>query len=354
MKNTYIMILCGGWGERLWPLSRRGKPKQFISFLKNKSLLEQTIDRINLLAPNKENIGVVTTKEQKDYLINIIGNKIGFVIDEPASCNTGPAILYSCFKLSHKDKDAVSVFLPADSFVLQNEEYRRYLKSAVEHAYCNDKIITLGLMPTRAATGYGYIQAGPKVGEKISAGKFYKVKKFHEKPDKKLAEKYIHQSDMFWNIGVFVAKVSVFLKEFQDCAPELFCDMQDFLQNKISYEDISKISIDYAVMEKSKNVIVLPCVFEWDDIGNIDVFLSWRKRLTKDSAKIINVESERNVVCLFQHDKQQKEKLVVFVGVDDLCLVEEEDVILVAKRGEIEKVKKALIKIREESLEQFL
>ncbi len=349
------MILCGGGGERLWPLSRKKKPKQFINFLNNSSLLEQTINRIKPLIQYKKNLGIIINNNQSDLILESVLEKIGFVLKEPALRNTAPAVLYSCFHLKSLSKDAVVVFLPADSFVTENEKYCHYLEKAIKYASENEKIVTLGVMPTYPATGYGYIQAGLKDGEKIICGNVYDTFKFHEKPDLKLAEDYIQKEDMFWNIAVFISKVSVFLNEFEKNAPFLFNSMKNFLNNDIKYEDIKNISIDYAVMEKSKNVAVLPCDFEWSDVGNLEVFLRLQSRLSenKNGIKIINVDSENNLVHITKKELK-KDKAVIFLGVEDICLVEDDNVILVAKRGDVEKVKKVLKKLREESLDQFL
>ncbi len=351
MKNSFFAILCGGRGERLWPLSRKNKPKQFISFFKNKSLLEQTLERISPLVTDKNNIGVVTNSHQEGLINKFVGDKIGFSIQEPDARNTGPAILYSCFKLMEKNKDAVVVFLPADSFVLDNDEYRECIKKAINYTNLNNEIVIVGLMPTRPATGYGYIQAASGLGNDITAGNIYKVKKFHEKPDVELAKKYMHQNDMFWNIGVFVSKASVFIEEFKLHAPEIYLGVENFIKGKSEYKDILSLSVDYAVMEKSSKVSVLPSVFEWDDVGNIDVFLRLQRKIQKDTNNIINFEAVRNIVHL---SEKSKDKLVVFMGVNDICLVEEDDVVFVAKRSEVEKVKNVLGKIKEESLEKFL
>ena len=353
-KTSYIMILSGGGGERLWPLSRRSRPKQFLPFLDGRSLLEHTIDRVSSVVESKKNIGVVTLKTQTGLILDSLKNKIGIVIDEPASRNTGPAILYTCFKLSELQEDPVVAFLPSDSFVVESEKYSNYLKCAIDYASWNDKIVTLRVMSTRPATSYGYIQADCKWEDQVDCGKFYNVFKFHEKPDINLAQRYMQQGNMFWNISVFVAKVSVFLKEFQKHCPEVFDSMKGFLNGEKNYIDIENISIDYAVMEKSSEVIVIPCDFEWSDIGNLDVFLSLQKKiLGEDSVKVINIDGDRNLV---QIDKKSftKEKVIAFVGVSDLCVIEEDDVILIAKRSEVDKVKQVLIKIREQALENFL
>jgi mannose-1-phosphate guanylyltransferase len=348
MKNTNFVILSGGGGERLWPLSRKNKPKQFIPFLGEKSLLEQTIERISPLVKNENKIGVITNKKQVAQVLQATSRKLDFVLDEPAARNTGPAILYSCFELAKKDKDAVVIFLPADSYVHQCEKYIAYLQKAIEYASQNEKIVTLGVMPTKPATGYGYIQA---CSQKINCGQVYDVFKFHEKPKKKLAEKYMHQGNMFWNIGVFVAKVSVFLNEFESCAAELFYSVQNYLNKKITYEEIEKISVDYAVMEQSRNVVILPCDFDWTDVGNLDVFLTLQNQYKKENTKVINVDGQRNLIQL---SRSSKNKLVAFIGVSDLCVVEDDDVILVARRDEVEKVKQLLPKIKENKLQELL
>lgn len=352
MKNVKFLILCGGGGERLWPLSRKNRPKQFISFLNGKSLLEQTIARISPLTKEKSNIGVITNCRQKQQLLNLVENKIGFVIDEPECRNTAPAILYSCFKILENNQNDVAVFLPADSFVVDDEKYRKYLQQAVDYAFSHDKIIMLGLMPTRPSVSYGYIQVNSEKNSRVDCNKFYDVLHFHEKPNAEKAKSYMQQGDMFWNIGVFVGKVSVFLNEFKGCSPEFFSLMQEFLNGKISYADLTNISIDYAVMEKSKNISVLTCDFEWDDIGNLDVFLKIQNRFSQNQTKVINIDGERNLARFLP--EKEGEKLVAFIGLSDVCLVQDKDIILVARRDEIEKVKKVLAKIREESLENFL
>ncbi len=276
------------------------------------------------------------------------------VIKEPIGRNTAPAILYSCLEISKLEKDAVIVFLPADSFVVEEDKYRTYLKTAIEYASKTEKIVTLGVMPTKPATGYGYIQAECDTTHNIDCGKPYNVFKFHEKPDLSLAQGYIKQHDMFWNISVFVGKVSVFLKEFKEHAPDIFDEVQNIVNLGHGYEKIKNISVDYALMEKSKNVVVLPCDFEWSDVGNLDVFLSLQEKLYKNTDfKVININSKNNLVQL-SNQVSNKKKIVAFLGIENVCLIEDEDVILVAKRDEVEKVKKVLVKLKEESLEEFL
>ena len=325
MQNVYFITLCGGSGTRLWPLSREDRPKQLLPFTENKSLLRQTIERI---AKNcdKKNIGIITSKSQAKLIKKEIGNDIGIFLQEPTPRNTGPAILYSCLEIEKMATDSIIVFSPADSFIPDAEKYWFYLQKAIDYASNNDKIVTLGLMPTYSATGYGYIQAGSS--SVPQAGTIYDVKKFHEKPNRQKAKQYMSQGDMFWNLGMFVGKTSVFIDEFKTHAPEI-------VENIENYEKAPALSIDYAVMEKSNKISVIPCDFEWNDVGNLDVFLSIQQKHEISDTKIISIDSENNIV-------KSNKKVVAFIGVKNLCLVEDDDVIVVVRRDQVERVKEIM------------
>jgi len=345
-KNVYFVILCGGSGTRLWPLSTSRRPKQLIPFLNNKSLLEQTIDRISTIALNKDRIGIVTKKSQFDLIPKEITNKIGFTIQEPVGRNTGPAVLLGALEIEKKDPDAITIFLSSDAFIPEEKKYCDYLETAIEYAQENKKIITLGLMPTHPATGYGYIQAEHQLGaehllgadtqSRVKAGTLYKIKKFHEKPTKENATKYLFQGDMFWNLGMFVGKTKTFLQEYETHAPDLFEKVSKYFETNKNYDQAPSISIDYAVMEKSKNTAVVPCDFIWNDVGNLDVFISIQQQYdTSTIPRIINIESKNNIA-------KTNNKTVSFIGVENLCVVEEDGVIIVSSRNKVEKVKDAI------------
>lgn len=353
MKNTYFVILSGGDGQRLWPLSREKRPKQFIPFLKDKSLLEQTVSRINQIAIDKGNIYVVTNQKQYKDVKLLVGNSVGAILAEDDKRNTAPAILYATLKIYEKNKDAVIVFLPADSFVVETDKYINTLDLAANFAAKNNKIVTLGVMPTRPATGYGYIQANNARKEHIYVDHIYDVKKFHEKPSLEVAQTYLQNNSMLWNISVFAARAYIFIEEFIALAPKIYSQMIQYLENKIQYHDIESDSIDCAIIEKSKRITVIPCDFAWYDVGNLDVFLSLQNKISKNLTRIINIDGQNNIASIIPK-KIDRQKLITFVGVSDLCLVEDEDVILIAKRTEVDKVKKALHKIKQESLEQYL
>lgn len=353
MKNTYFVILSGGDGQRLWPLSRKKRPKQFIPFLEEKSLLEQTVLRVSKIAVDKSKIIVVTNKNHHDDVQKLVGKDVGLILSEDAKRNTAPAILYATLKIYEKDKDAVILFLPADSFVVEGDKYIESLNLATSFAAKNERIVTLGVMPTRPATGYGYIQVKSNENEHIYINHIYEVKKFHEKPSLEVAQVYLGHDSMLWNISVFAARAHVFIEEFNHYSPKIYSQMIQYLEQKIEYKDIDSDSIDFAIIEKSDRISVIPCDFAWYDVGNLDVFLSLQNEISKKSTMIINIDGKDNLATIMPKDPNNK-KIVAFVGVSNLCLVEDEDVILVAKRSEVEKVKKVLHKLKKESLEQFL
>ena len=353
MKNTYFVILSGGDGQRLWPLSRKKRPKQFIPFLEEKSLLEQTVSRVKKIASDKDKIIIVTNHKQHDDVEKLVGKDVGFILTEDAKRNTAPAILHATLNIYEKDKDAVIVFLPADSFVVEGDKYISSLNLAATFAARNEKIVTLGVMPTRPATGYGYIQASGSEQEHIHVDQVYEVQKFHEKPSLELAQVYLGNDSMLWNISVFAARAYVFIEEFSKYAPKIYSQMIQYLEQQIEYQEIDSDSIDCAIIEKSDRISVIPCDFAWYDVGNLDVFLSLQNKISKESIKIINVDGKDNLATIIPKGPS-KQKIVAFIGVSNLCVVEDEDVILIAKRSEVEKVKEVLHKIKKESLEQFL
>ena len=344
MKNVYFVILAGGQGQRLWPLSRKNHPKPLIPFLGKTSLLEQTIDRVSNLTQDLKNIIIVTALEQFDAVNSLIGNKVGQIISEPEGKNTAPAILLSCLKIKEHDKNAIIVVLSADHFIPEKEKFQQYLKNAIKFATENDELAIFGLKPRYAATGYGYIQAN--LDKKNNSFESYKVLKFHEKPNQDVADLYVECSYMFWNVGIFVANLKTFLSEFEKLQLELVEGMKNYITTSKGYEKLQSISIDYAVLEKSENVTVFPADFEWYDVGNLNVFLTLQENHYQKQKNIIDIDSKNNLV--------NTKKLAVLIDVDDLCVVETDDVILISKRDKVEKVKNVVGVLNEKKLQELL
>ncbi len=342
--HVYCVILAGGVGERLWPLSRQQKPKQLLEIQDNQTLLEQAIDRVVSLVGYK-NIMISTTKQHESAIKNMFDGRIGGIIVEPGLRNTGPAILLSCLELYEKDPEAMIVFLPSDPFIPSNDNVKfcQALEHAIQNVSNHNQITLLGVRPTYPATGYGYIEF-----DKNKLHPPYGIKKFHEKPVLATAQEYIKSNSMLWNISIFCGKATVFINEYKNLAPEMYQGLINYLAGKSSYDEVKSDSIDYAIMEKSRNISVLPVDFDWCDVGNIEVFLSIKKQLgSLNEENVIKTESTNNLVDV-------PKKLVALIGVHDLCIVETDEVLLITKREEAEKVRDIVKQLKQKEFHEFL
>ncbi len=340
----YFAVLAGGSGERLWPLSRAKKPKQLLALNSEKTLLEQAIGRIEPLAGSKENVWVITSAQHRERIAACVGDTVGTILVEPAARNTGPAILYTCFHLAQKDPDAVVVFLPADPFIPieDNQKFIDFLSRAISLAQTQDVIALLGVEPTYPATGYGYIEYD--ADKQDDATGLHAVTHFHEKPSAERAQDYISRGNMLWNIGMFCGKVQTFLEEFERYCPELFNDVKRAVEAPELYRQVQSISVDYAVIEQSDRVWVLPVDFTWFDVGNVGVFLALQEA---QQGKVISVNSSNNLVSV-------PDRLVALVGVDDLCVVQTDDALLIIRRDDAEAVKQIVERLKVDKLTDYL
>jgi len=272
-KNLYVILMAGGVGVRFWPYSRNSRPKQFLDVLgTGKTLIQSTFERFLPLCP-VENILVVTHEEHgqivQEQLPQLHPDQI---LTEPMRKNTAACIAYASYKIEQINPDAVVVVTPADHLILREKEFLDIIKKAVDQARADDKLITLGIKPTRPETGYGYIQYHT---EKSFAKK---VKTFTEKPELSLAKKFLESGDFVWNAGIFIWSVKSIIKAIQLHLPEMaevFEDIKHRLGTPQEKESISaaypqckSISIDYGVMEKASNVFVCLGNFSWSDLGS--------------------------------------------------------------------------------------
>lgn len=340
--NWYGIVLAGGVGERLWPYSRQAHPKQFLSIDTNVTLLDQSVERLSAII-EQSNIWAVTSQAHSARFEDL-QQPLGRIIIEPAGRNTAPAILTACLELAQHDPDAVVIFVPADPYI-PTKDYAKFqaaVVSAMEFAERNDAIALLGVQPTYPATGYGYIE----FDEDKKDRSLFNVARFHEKPSYKLAAAYVQMSHMLWNIGMFAAKASVFINEFKRVAPDLYQEVIDWHNGHKSYEEITKISVDIALIEKSNHVWVLPVDFSWCDVGNVEVFMSIKDRHMPGYHNTIQIDSNNNLI--------DAKKLVALVGVDDLCVVETSDAILITKRSQAENVRGVVAQLKQAHKTEYL
>ena len=334
------IILAGGSGTRLFPLSRESFPKQFLNFGDDKTLLQKTIVRNLKIVGNPSNIILVTNDKYEFYIKNQLkefGENFNIVL-EPISRNTAPAIAlsvkYALDKLN-LDEDEILLISPSDHIISPDDIFFKYVKQA-ESLAKQGYIVTFGINPTKPETGYGYIEANKN--QSLLGNVAYKVKQFHEKPDFKTAQKYLLTGNYYWNSGIFVFSIKTIMEEFKKYIPEIFniINNQTFEEVLMNFEDMPDISIDYAVMEKTNNCVVLPMNIVWSDVGSwesvYDVLDKDENQNVKIGSNIVSIDTKSSLII---GDK----KLIATVGLEDIFLIETSDVLLVAKKGYGQKVK---------------
>ena len=355
MSNSQIhaVILAGGSGSRLWPLSRQHLPKQFLALDGNVSLLQTTIDRLSPLI-KAENILIVTQESHAkgEAYHALLPYRTLF---EPVGRNTAPAIALAAACLTAEGADPIMVVLPADHIIKDEVRFRDHLSIAIEAAG-NGGLITFGIRPTRPDTGFGYIKAnrGAPINEGApreicSTDEVCKVERFTEKPDHATAEHFLKQGDYYWNSGMFVWRASVILAEIQRHLPAVYRVVQAILAESSTAEGFQQaveahfsampsISIDYGVLEKSDRVALIPCDIGWNDVG------SWQA-VHEISAKDGNGNTlQGNIVALDCHNSliRAEKRLVAAIGVEDICIIETADAVLISKSDQTQRVREVV------------
>lgn len=359
-NHYYCVIMAGGIGSRFWPVSREARPKQFLPLSRTgKSFLRLAYERFADIIPN-DHILVATQYRYKD----LAKEELPEVLDdnfiyEPYSRNTAPCIALAAYTLLKRDPEAVMIATPADHIILNGEVFRETIINALEYASEQDALITLGIVPTRPDTNFGYIQG--LYGQNTEEGKPIKVKTFTEKPDKELAEVFIQSGEFYWNSGIFVWRAQTIREELERYMPEvksLFRGWETELGNanpsfveKI-YTSILKISIDYAVMEKTSKAWVYPSTFGWYDIGNWESLYGYMSQTDEDRNAIIAGPSlSRNCSDSIVFSSNKK-KLVAISGLENYIVVDTDDVLMVCPRDDSQ-VKELIANIAMPEYEKF-
>lgn len=349
------VILAGGKGERFWPLSRIVRPKQFLCLDgSGRSLLQATADRLLPLAQSWDNLYAIGVAHLADGLrAQLPEMPEENLLVEPEGRDTAPAVAWATLEIARRyGDDAVIGFFPADHWIEPPEDFHRTLRAAVEVAVRQGAIVTLGITPTYPATGYGYIEQGDSQedGDGLTA---YRVARFTEKPDTATATQFLETGRFSWNSGMFIFQAGATLAELKIHAPEL---VQALAQDGVAaYPKLDKISIDYALMEKTQRASVLPVSFGWDDLGDWNALERLHGGDRPDGA---NVELARHV-GLDTHNatvySSDDEELIVTLGLDDVVVVRDGKATLVVKKERTQDIKAVLKKLKDDpNLREFL
>lgn len=340
----YAVILAGGTGERFWPLSRHEKPKQFLSLLGSRSMLQLSMNRLSGLV-NPADTYIVTGEKYQDLVFQQLPEiPPENIICEYCGRDTAAAVGLAADYIQRRDPEGMMAVLPADHFIADVEAFQRIIRTAAKSAISGEWAVTIGIRPSRPETGYGYIQQGQAL-ENIEGITVYQTVAFHEKPDLKTALAYLNQGNYLWNSGMFVWRVDLLLGLIAQHLPKLASGLALIAENIGSereaevirevYEKLPRVSIDYGVMEKSKEVLVIPAAFGWDDVGSWTALSRYR-----ESDQAGNVLESRGVFvdtseCMIY----APQKIVATLGVEGLIVVANQDSLLVCSKDRAQDIK---------------
>ena len=344
------VILSGGAGSRLWPLSREARPKQFLPLLGKNSLLQDTVKRVMKLENVKSPLLICNQAHRflvAEQLQEIQVNPLAIVL-EPVGRNTAPAIAIAALSaIEETGEDSTLLILPSDHVIIDEERFCQLVQQASQFAEA-DKLVTFGIVPSKPETGYGYIQS-----DKIFADIAYTVKQFVEKPDLVTAKQYIESKQYYWNSGIFMFKASVILAELEKYEPGIVKSCREAFQHRINDLDFCRInendfskcpskSIDYAVMEKTDNALVVPFDGGWSDVGSWSALAELGE--ADDNGNVVhgNVICDNSSNCYLRADK----RLIAAVGLQDIIAIETPDAILITHKEHSQDVKRIADRIK--------
>lgn len=358
-KNHYVAIMAGGIGSRFWPMSRTRYPKQFLDILgTGKTLIQSTYDRFAKFIPS-ENIYVVTSDEYSHIVTEQLPEiHRENILCEPSRKNTAPCIAYIAYKLKEINPEGLLICAPADHLILDDTAFIKVCYEAFDFVKKHNALITLGIKPLRPNTGYGYIQ----IEQQSVSDNVYQVKTFTEKPNLELAKTFIASGDFLWNAGIFAWQVKNIVHAIEVHLPEMaevfeseygkFNGPEESEAIKRIYPQCINLSIDFGVMEKAKNVYLIPASFGWSDLGTWN---SAYENMEKDY--LGNAVTGENVMvidatrCMIHSDN---DKLYVLQGMDDYILVDTDDVLLICKKEKEQEIKDYVAEVKRNKGDQYL
>lgn len=347
MNNEIVpVILCGGSGTRLWPLSRTIHPKQLLPLVDDRSMLQNTVLRAEKIVAGTA--PVVICNQEYRFIVAEQLKEVGFekskIFLEPKGRNTAPAITIAAMHFNYQAEDPILLVMPADHVVKDSNQLAMAIQAGL-HLVNQGYLVTFGVVPNKPETGYGYILKGQPVGESELAALGYQVKRFVEKPSLEQAQNYLASGEYFWNSGLFLFRASVFLSAMNEFAPDIFEGSKRALEDVVmdldyyrltsSFLDIRNESIDFAVMEKAPNIAVVPLVTGWSDVGSWDVL--WEISDKDESGNVTRGQVFTDQVS--NSYLRAEKRLLAVVGLSDIAVVETSDAVLVAHKDKCQDIK---------------
>ncbi len=352
--ETWAVIMAGGVGTRFWPASRKSKPKQFLRVTGKKTLIQETVARLGKVIP-PERCLVVTGREHVELVTKQL-RKLPpeNVLAEPVGRNTTPCVAWAALEIARRAPDSVHAVLPSDSVIRPAAEFQRLLRIAIDEASASDVLVTFGVRPTFAATGYGYIEIGDAIdgtlGGPLEGKRAHAVRRFVEKPDRARAEEFVASGRYLWNSGMFVWRTRAILAALRAHAPSVLeplerCRTRDDVI--AAYPTIPSVAIDVAVLERAENVRVVPFDIEWNDVGAWPALADVGEadaqgNVTVGGAQVITEDALRNVI------HAPKGELIALVGVSDLVIVRAGKALLVCPKDRAQDVKRIVDRLSRE------
>ncbi len=355
----FAVIMAGGKGARFWPRSRERMPKHLLDILGERTIIRETVDRIRPLVPAERTLIVTGRSHAAELIRQLPEIPPENILIEPVGRNTAPCIGLAALHILKRVPDAVMLVLPSDHRIGDEAAFRRVLQAAAGAASQGDPLVTIGIRPTGPETGYGYIEQGD-LFSKSGDDEIYRVRSIREKPPREQAERFLAQGGFSWNSGMFVWKASTILKAIERFLPDLQrgllqirealgTDREEEVVGAI-YAGLKAVSIDYGVMEKAKDVLVIPGAFDWSDLGSWDALWEVSEKDENGNAvrgEFIGIDAADSLV-------HSSGKLVALVGVKDLLVVETKDALLICRRGRSQDVRKIVESLEKNGLTSYL
>jgi mannose-1-phosphate guanylyltransferase len=354
--NLFALIMAGGVGSRFWPRSKEKTPKQLLKIFGDNTMIQDTVARLNGVIPN-ENIFVITNKVQREEIIKQLpGVPSANILEEPFGRNTAACIGLASIMIEEKSEDAVTIVLPADHIIRDKVSFHNTMKSAAAFANDSKGLVTIGIIPTRPETGYGYIQ----IDDTIISNNIHKVLTFAEKPNYATAVRFLESGDFLWNSGMFIWRTDSILEEIRKYMPELFEGLEVIKKNLHSpnfgevlakvYGQLKNISIDYGIMEKSQKVFLTKGDFSWSDVGSWEEVYQISDKSEDGNAVVGNVFTDMTSESYIY----SPDKFTAVIGAENFIVINTDDALLICRRDKAQDVKKIIEHLKYSKMNEHL